>query len=641
MNRTARTHRSGTRARALALLSLLVILLSLVQPAMTAGQDAPGVGTAAAETSVPTEYVAPGLAAPTVPDSESMTATDVPPVQTGVVTFLVMDQNREQLSDGYQLCLYGLECVNIVDGHATIPGVAVGDSQYRIVRTDSGNPLFIDTVHVGEVDTQAWNEIVLPLLLTADVPADTEVPTIDASTATASPTDEATGTSSPTDAITPTETATEATTPTVSATETSTATAAITPTLPITPSPTATATNTVPPTATATPGNGSGSVTGTNGAGLNCRATPSTSGTVITVLREGTVVPFTGLAKNGWQPVICASKAGFISTTYVVRANPTPVPSITPTVTKTITATPVGTGTVTPTKTATATPSATSGKITGTNGTGLNCRKTPSTSGVIITVIREGVTVPLRGPAQNGWQPVTCAGQAGYVSTSYLTVGSSTPSSTKIPTSTPSGTATATPVPGSGSGVVSGTGGGGVNCRKSPSADSAVITIVAEGTRVPFRGTATNGWQPVTCAGQAGYIYMLYLSGVASPGQGEFWIDVDLSSQYLVAYRGNTPVLGSYVSTGRPGFDTPTGNFRINQKLLSQTMTGVINGEYYYVPNVPYVMYFTDYGHALHGAYWHNNFGHVMSHGCVNEPLDVAAWMYSQAVIGTRVVVHW
>ena len=56
-------------------------------------------------------------------------------------------------------------------------------------------------------------------------------------------------------------------------------------------------------------------------------------------------------------------------------------------------------------------------------------------------------------------------------------------------------------------------------------------------------------------------------------------------------------------------------------------MEGVIGGEYYNVPDVPCVMYFTNGGHALHGTYWHSNFGTPMSHGCVNLPMDVAAWM--------------
>lgn len=46
-------------------------------------------------------------------------------------------------------------------------------------------------------------------------------------------------------------------------------------------------------------------------------------------------------------------------------------------------------------------------------------------------------------------------------------------------------------------------------------------------------------------------------------------------------------------------------------------MAGGQGADYYNLPNVPYVMYYyRDFG--LHGAYWHNNFGHTMSHGCVN-----------------------
>ncbi len=125
------------------------------------------------------------------------------------------------------------------------------------------------------------------------------------------------------------------------------------------------------------------------------------------------------------------------------------------------------------------------------------------------------------------------------------------------------------------------------------------------------------------------------------PADGERVIDINLSSQYMIAYQGGWVVMESYVSTGRPGFDTPPGTYYINSKLPSQTMSGVLGGEYYNVPDVPWVMYFTDRGHAIHGTYWHSNFGAVMSHGCVNLPLDVAAWIYDWASIGTKVVIHW
>ena len=68
-------------------------------------------------------------------------------------------------------------------------------------------------------------------------------------------------------------------------------------------------------------------------------------------------------------------------------------------------------------------------------------------------------------------------------------------------------------------------------------------------------------------------------------------------------------------------------------------MTGTIDGKPYEVDDVPYVMYFTNEGHALHGTYWHNNFGTPMSHGCVNLPMDVAEWMFRWAPEGTAVTI--
>jgi lipoprotein-anchoring transpeptidase ErfK/SrfK len=126
----------------------------------------------------------------------------------------------------------------------------------------------------------------------------------------------------------------------------------------------------------------------------------------------------------------------------------------------------------------------------------------------------------------------------------------------------------------------------------------------------------------------------------SNPG-GEHWVSVNLSSQYMVAYEGDMAVNETYVSTGREGFDTPAGTFYVNTKVDSQTMEGVLGGEYYNVPDVPYVMYFTDVGHAIHGTYWHSNFGAVMSHGCINLPMDFAAWLYDWAPYGMRVEISY
>jgi LysM repeat protein len=111
---------------------------------------------------------------------------------------------------------------------------------------------------------------------------------------------------------------------------------------------------------------------------------------------------------------------------------------------------------------------------------------------------------------------------------------------------------------------------------------------------------------------------------------------VDLSDQRVYAYENGQLIRNVLVSTGLWGTPTVTGDFQIYVKYDAQLMTG----PGYYLPGVPWVMYFyRDY--SLHGTYWHNNFGHPMSHGCVNMPTPEAQWLYSWAPIGTPVHVQW
>ena len=120
------------------------------------------------------------------------------------------------------------------------------------------------------------------------------------------------------------------------------------------------------------------------------------------------------------------------------------------------------------------------------------------------------------------------------------------------------------------------------------------------------------------------------------PATGIKKIDIDLSDQLLRAYVGSTEVYRCIVSTGRSPYITVTGQFRIYAKYRYTLMTG----PGYYLPNVPHTMYFYR-GYAIHGAYWHNNFGTPMSHGCVNLTLPDAEWMYNWAPLNTLVVIHW
>ncbi|MBD1872991.1 L,D-transpeptidase [Nodosilinea sp. FACHB-131] len=115
----------------------------------------------------------------------------------------------------------------------------------------------------------------------------------------------------------------------------------------------------------------------------------------------------------------------------------------------------------------------------------------------------------------------------------------------------------------------------------------------------------------------------------------ERWFQIDLSSQRLTAWEGDTPVYAVIVSTGKRSTPTVTGVFEVQ----SMHRTTRMRGADYDVPDVPWTMYFYR-GYAIHGAYWHHNFGTPVSHGCVNVAVDHAQWLYNWADLGTPVVVQ-
>lgn len=123
---------------------------------------------------------------------------------------------------------------------------------------------------------------------------------------------------------------------------------------------------------------------------------------------------------------------------------------------------------------------------------------------------------------------------------------------------------------------------------------------------------------------------------------GEKWIDINLSTQTITAYEGNTPIYSAIVSTGLPRTPTVVGSYRVYVKYTATDMRGGSQaaGDYYYLPNVPYTMYFYG-GYGIHGTYWHNNFGQPMSHGCVNLRTSDAKWFFDWAPVGTRVETHY
>ncbi len=139
------------------------------------------------------------------------------------------------------------------------------------------------------------------------------------------------------------------------------------------------------------------------------------------------------------------------------------------------------------------------------------------------------------------------------------------------------------------------------------------------------------------------------LLGVVTPdptppeGVGEDrWIRVNLYEQTLEAYQGGELVYATLTSTGRYGYWTQPGLFKVWIKLERDLMTGGVSGpdggNYYYLEDVPWVLYF-DQSRGLHGTYWHGRFGTSTSRGCVNLSMADAHWVYDFAEEGTWVYV--
>ena len=128
------------------------------------------------------------------------------------------------------------------------------------------------------------------------------------------------------------------------------------------------------------------------------------------------------------------------------------------------------------------------------------------------------------------------------------------------------------------------------------------------------------------------------------------WINVNLSTQTATAYNGSRPVYTALVTSGRPGYATPTGSFSIVKRVYNETMTSWVFGipptapGGYYVPNVLYTQYFDWSGDALHDNYWSPSSafgGYGTSHGCVGMRVGDAAFFWNFATYGTPVEVHY
>ncbi len=233
---------------------------------------------------------------------------------------------------------------------------------------------------------------------------------------------------------------------------------------------------------------GSATVTGTTD-GLRCRVAPDPDAATLMVLAEGTKVLVFAEPENGYLGIDCGGVQGYGDVAYLwsggaVDAN---IPSANLTLT-----------------------------VSGT-GNGLNCRTGAGLNYPVITVLPDGTTLTTRGSATNGWVGVTCGGQQGYVSVTWVNVKTSSDGSGSTGSGS-SGSAT------SGTATVVNTNGDGLYCRSGAGTTFSVITVLSPGQTVSVRGANQGSWTPVTCGGANGYASSQYLSisaGTAAPAPSQ------------------------------------------------------------------------------------------------------------------------
>jgi uncharacterized protein YraI len=199
-----------------------------------------------------------------------------------------------------------------------------------------------------------------------------------------------------------------------------------------------------------------------------------------------------------------------------------------------------------------------------------------------------------------------------------------------------------------------------VNLRSGPGTNYMKVRQLTFGGWLILLGRLSdNTWLYVkTSDGQEGWIKTTYvdISGVnldydflpveVSPptetstpvvlsGIVGHWIDIDLSEQMLYAYDSTELMASFLVSTGIDLYPTETGQYKILVKYRYSDM----HGNDYYLPNVPYSMYYSG-DFSIHGTYWHHSFGTPMSHGCINMDISDAEWLYNWSSVGTLVNIH-
>ncbi|MGD2104495.1 MAG: L,D-transpeptidase [Anaerolineae bacterium] len=113
-----------------------------------------------------------------------------------------------------------------------------------------------------------------------------------------------------------------------------------------------------------------------------------------------------------------------------------------------------------------------------------------------------------------------------------------------------------------------------------------------------------------------------------SPGRPDKRLEIRIPPQTLICLEGGRPVFETRIASGVYGLGTPLGEFRVLYQRHTRRMVGGSGDDRYDLPGVPFPVYFTRSGVAIHGTYWHNDYGRRHSHGCVNVTSEAARWIF-------------
>lgn len=271
---------------------------------------------------------------------------------------------------------------------------------------------------------------------------------------------------------------------------------------------------------------------------------------------------------------------------------------------------------------------------------GLRLRSGPDTSNEIIVLLPENAEF-IAVPGETGdWVPGYADGYAGWVSAEYLTAPEALPEiavkdwrldvwqgaalSDTVSLQQPQSSAAAVRSIGAGEAITV--------------VDWVEGEEVVEGDKV-WAMLEDGSFVYVRNVGRSAPVQPPPL-GDDAPSEGK-WIDIHLTQQLIVAYDGREPVRTAVMTSGMPGWETPTGYFSINTRVANESMeSGSIGADRFYeLKDVLFTQYFSDVGHALHFAWWKTaeTIGRPGSHGCINLLLDDARFFWDWAEIGTPI----